>query len=117
MVEEQKEAPAGGTLPFHYIKSNLFRVIHVDGAIGGPNPRDVIQAALYTERLPIPQRTVSRITAEGTLAEELPEQRVVRDGLVREVEIELIFDPATGKLFAQWLLDSIAKMENPGAKS
>ena len=37
---------------FHYLKSQLWRVVHVDGAIGGITPRGMIHAALYSEEEP-----------------------------------------------------------------
>ena len=108
MTTNDKQA---GELPaaisFHYIKSNLFRVIRVDGAVGGVNPKGIIQAALYSERLPNPQKTVQRLSPEGVLGEELVEHRVTRDGMVREVEIELLMDIATAKTFADWLLTHV----------
>jgi hypothetical protein len=60
-------------LVFDYIKSNLFRVIPIDGAFGGlsPNGRE-IRMALFNERRPIPQKTIHPLTADGTL---LPEER------------------------------------------
>ena len=43
-------------LEFHYIKSNQFRVIHVDGGIGSITPKGFIHFALYSERLAIPRK-------------------------------------------------------------
>ena len=83
--EEQGRPP--GPVPFNYIKSNGFRVIHVDGAIGSITPRGLIHAALYSERMPIPQVVVHPVGPDGSLLP--PVQQEGRAGVVREVEVEI----------------------------
>src|SRR5437660_1297541 len=75
--EATDAAPVGGndqTVEFHYIKSPQFRVIHVDGAIGGSAPRGKLFVNIFSERIPIPRRQVFRLNADATLGPELPEQ-------------------------------------------
>ncbi|MEB2346131.1 MAG: hypothetical protein OZ948_15490 [Deltaproteobacteria bacterium] len=88
---------------FHYIKSSDFRVVHVDGAHGGVTPSGYVQMSLYSERLPIPRVTVQAITPEGKLGTELADERVSRDGPVREVEICAVLDFATAVALRDWL--------------
>ena len=97
-----KDAPAGPLVPFHFIKSNQFRVIRVDGGHGGVTPHGQIQIAFYSERLPIPQKTVHRLTPEGRVVNP-PVEVVSRDGLVREVEVEAIMDITTARSIAEFL--------------
>jgi hypothetical protein len=40
---------------FEYIKSQLFRVIHSDGAIGGITPTGNVHVAFYSDRAAIPK--------------------------------------------------------------
>ena len=99
---------------FHYIKSNEFRVIHVDGAHGGITPRGNIFAALYSVRAPIPQMTVHNLKTDGTLDDEV--ERKVRDGIVNEVEVGVMFDLASAEAFHAWLEEKIAKLKEMQAK-
>lgn len=78
------------TVRFDYVKSNLFRVIHADGAVGALTPGNVVQVGFYSERVPIPRRSVHELTGEGGLGEELPQAREVRDAFVREVDVNVM---------------------------
>jgi len=88
------------TVEFHMIKANNFRVIHVDGAFGGPTPMGQISAAIYSERPPIPLKIVQEVTGTG-LGDEV--QRSTRSGFVREVEAELRMSANTARSLAEWL--------------
>lgn len=108
-------------LTFHYIKSNGFRVIHVDGVHGGLTPNLKVQMALFSERSPIPQQVVHRVEpgpTEGTfkLGEEVKEARVERKDIVREVEAEVVMDPAVAKSVAEWLSDKAKTAEEAMGK-
>lgn len=96
-------------LTFHYIKSNAFRVIHADGAWGGITPRLKIQMALYSERTPIPQQTIHQLTDAHTLGDELKEERISREGIIREVEAEVIMDIETAESLASFLNEKIVE--------
>jgi len=95
---------------FHFIKSNFYRVIHVDGAYGGLTPRGGIFFALYSERVPIPQITVHKITNDTTLGEEIQEERQAKDGIVREVETGIAMDLAAAEGFHKWLGERISEL-------
>ena len=43
------------SVKFHYIKSNSFRVLHVDGSLGGITPGRNIFVSLFSERGALPQ--------------------------------------------------------------
>src|SRR5947209_17146994 len=73
---------------FDYIKSNLFRTAHADGVWAGTNGFSDVILSFFSERTPIPKRTV-HIVENNVLGEELPEERVVRPAIVREVEISI----------------------------
>jgi len=95
---------------FDYIKSNQFRVIHVDGAHGGITPKGhVIQMALFSERAPIPRRETYKLQ-EGKLGERT--EKVERDAIIREVEVEALIDIETAKRIAEWLKEKIEQAEN-----
>lgn len=99
---------------FFYIKSNHFRVVHVDGAHGGLTPSGLIQMALFNDRIPIPQQTLHPVTvtdAGKKLGAELQDERVARDGIVREVEVEALMAISVAKTLHTWLGDKIAEWE------
>ena len=93
---------------FHYIKSNYFRVVHVDGAHGGITPNGNIFFSAYSQRQPIPQITTQKVEPDGSITEEIREERVVKDGIVREVEVGIMMDASTAESLHKWLGEKIA---------
>ena len=117
MTEESKKKVPGvdmeaGRIAYDYIKSNYFRVIHVDGVFGGNTPRaNLIQMCVWNERWPIPKQTVFKLNPEGSLGDEITEDRISRNAIVREVEAELIFDIPGAKRIRDWLDTKISQIE------
>ena len=72
---------SGDRVVIEYIKSQLFRVAHVDGAIGGPTPSGQIHLAMFSERPAIPRRLVARLSG-GVIGDPIPEETVVREGMI-----------------------------------
>jgi hypothetical protein len=97
-------------VPFHYIKSNSFRVVHVDGAIGGPTPGGLIFASLYSERAAIPQMMVHDVV-EGHVGAERLDERIGKEGVVREIEVGLMIHVETAKLIVKWLQEKVDLVE------
>lgn len=87
-------------ITIHYIKANSFRVVHADGAHGGITPRGKIQVAFFNDRSPIPQKTMRAIEGDK-LGEEKPIE--FKQGIVREVEVEIVMDLGTAKSVHAWL--------------
>ena len=94
---------------YHFIKSNLYRVIHADGAHGGVTPQGFLQMNLYNERFPIPRETRHRV--EPNLPE-IREERVVRKGAVREVEVGVVMDIGTAASLVVWLTKQIEHLKS-----
>ena len=100
----------------HYIKGSQFRVIHADGAIGGITPSRQIHMSLYSERPAIPREVVHRITPEGTLGEVVPGETVSREGIVREMDVDVIMNFGAAKALHDWLgkkLEDFQKLPKP----
>ena len=97
------------SVDFHYIKSPGFRSVHADGVWGGATPRGYITMSFYSERFPIPQKLVFEHTPEGRLGKEISRQS--RDGLIREVDVEVMMDLEMAKSFRVWLDDKIQFLE------
>ncbi len=95
-------------IKFDYIKSNFFRVVYADGAVGGLTPKLGIRMAFYNERNAIPRQTTHTINAEGALSPEIREERIARDAIVREVEVDVVMDLKAAVSLVQWLQDKIA---------
>ena len=96
---------------FDYIKSNFFRVIHADGAFGGLGPSGSIHMALYNERQAIPTQTVYALEGIG-LGPEIKGKRKGREGLVREVEVDVIMSAEQARALRTWLTDKIESVES-----
>lgn len=110
--EKTERASEAGAPPrsvrYNYIKSGHFRVIHVDGAYGGLTGHGFIHAAVYSERPTIPQVTEAEFVEGGTLTEHPVEKK---DGMVREVEADLVMSLETAKALREWLDDKIGQLE------
>jgi hypothetical protein len=93
---------APSKVKFHYVKGNFFKVIHVDGVIGGPTPERAVFVALYNQRSPIPQVIEQAISPDGSLGPEL--SREGKDGIFREVEVGIVLTPKAAEEIGQFLL-------------
>ncbi len=97
-VGEQKKL---AEVEFHYIKSNLYRVVHSDGAYGGITARGYLHVAFYNERRAIP-KTISLIPDDKT-AESKEEVTETIGGIVRELEVGVIMDEQSTAELIEWL--------------
>ena len=88
---------------FYYLKSPDYRQIHVDGVVGGVTPRGLIHMAVFSEHFAIPQKTVQSVEKGGSLGSELTDQRISRDGIVRDLAAGLVLDEATAHQLIDWL--------------
>ena len=109
-----EEHPTNGDQPtrvaLNYIKSNFFRVIHADGCHGGITPQGFVQMAIFSERLPIPQRVVYQLSPQGVLIDP-PMESIGREGAIREVEVEMLMTPEMARSLGAWLLDKAKQFD------
>jgi hypothetical protein len=101
-------------IQFHFIKSHLFRVIYAEGAVGGVSPKGLIQMTLFNERVAIPNLTVVEGTPEaGGLrpGKEIMAKREGKNGIVRELEAEIMMSLQSAKSLHTWLGNHIATLE------
>ena len=108
---EGADAPEQEGIHFHYIKASYFRVVHADGAHGGLTPRGNIHVNFYSERHPIPKMVVYSVNEDGSVGKEIREERIQRDGPVREVEVGVVMDRAVAKSLVTWLKEKIDFLE------
>jgi len=108
---KRRENEETHTIAFDYIKSNCFRVIHVDGVHGGPTPGgDKIQMGLFSERTPIPLREEYSLTDAGKLGERTKVAK--RDALIREVEVEAILSLPMARRLVIWLEEKLKAIDD-----
>lgn len=98
-------------LKFHYLKNKNFRTIHIDGVVGGVTPSNLIHVAIYSERPPIPKEMVYEVNPDGTLGEAVHDETVTLDGLVREMEVDILLDIVKAKGISEWLQEQITVAE------
>ena len=103
--------PVPKEVEFHYLKSTHFRTIHADGAIGSVTPSRHIHMAIYSERQPIPKEIVQEVMANGKLGNIIQEKTISLEGIVREMEIDVLMNVATAKSLVVWLQDKIQQVE------
>ena len=90
------------SVDIHYMKSNLFRVIHADGAVGSLTPRGLLHMTLYNERPAIPKRGVRDISEDQeTLSPEKITETI--GGVVRELEVDVMMSETFALELRDWL--------------
>jgi hypothetical protein len=109
MSDKTGDGGASQRVRFHYIKSHQFRVVHVDGAIGGITPRGLLHIALYSERQPIPQIVEHDLSPEGRLSSEAATQEG-RQGIVRDLDVDLIMTRETAIEIRDWLTNRLDEL-------
>src|SRR5271157_2184176 len=97
------------SIKFHYIKANLFRVIHVDGAIGGITPNRGIFVSLFSERSALPKMIEQELLPNGTLGEEktVVQYSEGKEGLVRDMEIGVMLSVDVAQKIAEFLNNQV----------
>lgn len=110
------------TLRFHYIKGTDFRTFHADGVFGGPAPSGKqLNLSFYAERLPIPTETVHRLVQDPggqvRLGEEMSDLRQSREGLIRELQCNIVMPLSAAKLLRDWLQTNIKLLEDAPTES
>jgi hypothetical protein len=111
MTEQAESHLLDGEIEFHFEKSNFFRVVHVDGAFGGISPgTQTIHMSIFSERQPIPKKIVQKIQ-HGELGAEIPEKRVGRSGIFRELEADLVMNVEVAISLRAWLDQRINELQ------
>jgi len=109
MADEKKPLPE--VLNFDYLKSNQFRVVHADGAFFAATGQGGVTVTFFAERQPIPRRITHKVNGDGTLGDELTDQRVVRDAVIRDTEVAVAMTLDTAKQVKDKLQELITQVE------
>lgn len=108
------------TIDINYIKSNEYREVACDGAIGSATPTGKLWVAFYTERLPLPrivrhEMLSSPDSTELRIDPNKPGTPLEgRVGLIRNVEFGLYLSEATASKLHEWLGSQIESMKGSG---
>lgn len=108
-MAEEKRASKPDRVRFNYVKSPFFHTIHCDGAMGGPTPRGFVHVAIYSERPAIPQVTEHPVENDR-LGPENVAARVSREGIVRELQVDMIMDIHVATALRDFLDDKINEL-------
>jgi hypothetical protein len=93
------------SITFHYIKSNLFRVIYTNGVIGGITPAREIFVSLFNERGALPKVVEQAILGSEKLGDEI--RREGKEGFVREMEVGVLMNARVAEDIANFLLERV----------
>lgn len=119
-LENAQGSLAPNEVAFDYLKAHDFRIVWVDGAIGGVTPNGLIHFALYAERHAIPRRQVHAIERVNDdvnkLGGELLEKRLSRGSVVREMSFDAMMTAQTAENLANWLLEQAASIKKTMVK-
>lgn len=96
-------------ITFDYTQSNLFRVVHVDGATASITPNLDIDLVFWSEHHSIPVEVTYEVSPEGTLGREIG--RVNRDTIVREVEVSMPISISTARALIELLETAVKQIE------
>ena len=102
---DEKNSNPRRQVDFHYVKSPLFRVIHVDGLIGSSTPSGNIHFSLYSERPAIPTKVSNFLETDGRLGKEVT--REGRNGFIRELDVDVNLSVQTATVLRDWLSQKI----------
>lgn len=108
---DNEDAALPESITFHYLKAQNFKTIHADGVIGNITPTGYIHMAVYSERPAIPTEMIQKVNPDGTLGEVIPEKTIVRDGIVREMDVDVLMSVTVAKNIKSWLEDRIKDIE------
>lgn len=109
MPKKQKSKTPHNTVTFHYEPSVHHRIIHVDGALGGPTPKGLLAVNLYSERFPVPTEATHSIV--GTkVSSEMDDAKVIQ-GILRQVDITALMTADVARAIAEWLLTRADELE------
>jgi hypothetical protein len=98
------------SLTFKHREDQQFRVIHVDGIFGGPTPRGLLYATLFTELPPLPSEVTHELLPSGTLGKELGRSNDA--AIQRRIEVGLIMDVQVCKAIRDWLSAQVDILES-----
>lgn len=117
--EAPKDASAsvGGssthTIPFpiHFVKSSCFRVVHASGVWYGGDSQKNLHLTFFNERTPIPRKMVVNLNEQGMVVGEEVLKRESKEGVVREMEVDIVFSIPSALEFYRTLGENLKSLK------
>jgi hypothetical protein len=100
--------PRPDTVEIEYVKSPLYRLIHVDGAWGGATGAANLRMAVYSEGAKVPDKEIRHITDDKQTAGTLPAGGTIR--VTREIEADLVMNLPVARALHKWLGDHLENL-------
>ncbi len=113
--QENQEKTGRDKVAIYYQKTRHYRTIHADGAWAGITPQLEVQFTFFTDLQPMPEFTLHQVTDKGTLSDEV--ERVVKDGVVREAEINIVMNPSNTEQLINLLQRIVGQIKHHQAKA
>ncbi len=104
-------------IKFDYVKGQFFRTARADGAWAGSNGFLDLILSFYSERTPIPKQTVHRVMEGRQLGDEILSERVMRDAIIREVEISVSMSLDVAKSLRDLISRHVTALEEARSKA
>jgi hypothetical protein len=109
MKDQKTPEPELPTIPVYYQRGRHYRTIEAEGAQAGITPRGKVQFTLFSELRPTPEFVLHRVSPTGNLGDVL--EQVVKEGIVREVEVNVVMDLATTVQFIDLLQRTLQQIQ------
>jgi len=74
-------------------------VAHANGVWFGSDPQGNLHLTFYSERTPIPKTMVLKLSDQGQIIGEDETKREGKQGIVREMEIDIVMSPDAASAF------------------
>lgn len=103
------EAEPSDEMAIEFVKTSLYRNIHIDGVYGGLTPKLEIHMAVFTEHQPLPMRIVHELK-DGRLGPEKLDKRIISGEMERQLEAGITMSPAVARLVVSWLQKQIEQV-------
>jgi hypothetical protein len=98
-------------LQIHFIKGSNFRVVYASGAWFGGDAQQNIHLTFFNERTPIPQRLILNLNEQGTVVGEDTSKRVSKEGVIREMEVDVVFSVPSAVEFYRALGENLKALK------
>jgi hypothetical protein len=116
MTEAPGDDRAVRKIKFNYVKSNLFRVIHTDGATVASTPNGSITINLYSQRFSIPEEVIFDLDEDGALVGEgvVPDrgEEHIETSIIREIDVLTVMDIDAAQELVVQLQNIISQYES-----
>ena len=95
----------------HFIKSSHFRVIHASGVWYGGDNQHNLHLTFFNERTPIPRKMVVNLNEQGVVVGEDLTKRDSREGVIREMEVDIVFSIQSAVEFYRTLGENLKTLK------